>query len=96
MSNKRRELCRLYFVNINGLSSTQEFLVCQDVLDSLLSSGVGIFGLSETNLDWLYGMPFATNAVRSPMTSTAPPFWRRLPVTSYPTAPTNQGVHARG
>jgi hypothetical protein len=53
MTQKKEELCRLYFVNINGISAANEFLAFQDALESLLGNGVDIFGLSETNLDWL-------------------------------------------
>jgi hypothetical protein len=56
MSEKSASLCRLYFVNINGISSNHEFLAFQDALESLLANGVDIFGLSETNLDWLKHM----------------------------------------
>jgi hypothetical protein len=54
MSEKTASLCRLYFININGgISSANAFLAFQDALESLLSNGVDIFGLPETNLDWL-------------------------------------------
>jgi hypothetical protein len=53
MLEKASSLCRLYFVNINGISLANAFLAFQDALESLLASGVDIFGLSETNLDWL-------------------------------------------
>jgi hypothetical protein len=56
MTEKKAYLCRFYFVNINGISSSNEFLAFQDALGSLLAHGVDIFGLSETNLDWLKHM----------------------------------------
>jgi hypothetical protein len=56
MAEKTATLCRFYFVNINGISSNNEFLAFQDALESLLAHGVDIFGLSENNLDWLKHM----------------------------------------
>jgi hypothetical protein len=53
MSEKFDGLCRLYFVNINGISSANDYLAFQDALESLLANEVDIFGMSETNLDWL-------------------------------------------
>jgi hypothetical protein len=52
MAQRMEALCRLYFVNINVISAAEEFLAFQDTLESLLASGMDIFGLSETNLDW--------------------------------------------
>ena len=56
MLEKLANLCRFYFVNINGISSAQDFLAFQEILSSLQENGVDIFGLSETNLDWLRHM----------------------------------------
>jgi hypothetical protein len=44
---------RMFFININGISSSSEFLAFQNALDSLVASGVDIFGFSEMNLGWL-------------------------------------------
>jgi hypothetical protein len=53
MQEKEIPHCRIFFININGISSASEFLALQDALDSLIANGVDIFGFSETNLDWL-------------------------------------------
>jgi hypothetical protein len=52
MLAKLADLCRLYFVNVNGVSSAQDFPAFQEILGSLQENGADIYGLSETNLDW--------------------------------------------
>ena len=53
MDLKLQDFCRVYFVNVNGISAANEFLAFQDALESLRANQVDIFGFSETNLDWL-------------------------------------------
>jgi hypothetical protein len=53
IDEKLETLCRLYFVKVNDISSANEFLAFQEALNSLQASGVDIFGLAETYLDWL-------------------------------------------
>jgi hypothetical protein len=53
MTTKRDGFDRYYFINPNGVSHHRDMLDFSKILSSLRSNEVDIFGLSETNLDFL-------------------------------------------